>query len=797
MINYFNFQIKDNYILNEDTYVSFFSVRTRNINILTNEEKVQEIKRFESIISELFSVVDIFKIHTYDAKENIQKNLEYIKNSKMNNIVKEKILAYFDNEKTNFETQKEFVFSFYTKSLEENIKTTSLIIDILKTNSYMPKLLQKQELISFLRQSISREFVDFDLKSFEDELIEEANNSKKYQKHLSKNEQNALDKFESIMQTKLVNQITPGYLRFNLRDINYSNFEQKLLYVKNYPSSTTTLAILSKCLISNVNSTLVFEKAKISSTIEEIKKSYNRRNSSKKQSEVENVEVEVEQKSILNNLVNLAENNSSIYNVSVFLSAYASNSDELRLTTERVKAQFQTLNITLENPTRQVEQCYRAFNPIFSNTYEKAKRVMLADSCSNLYPFDSSSYNDESGMFLGVSSTQSNIFVDFKKRTSNITSPTFTVIGVPGQGKSFLIKKIVAENYDASSGMHLYIIDPEGEYIQMLDILGGANLNVGGTDIIINPFEVRCFKLDEQNLLLDVVVDKSLEIKDEAEFDSHLQWLKEFFDIAIPELLAEDLDTLMILTNELYRKYGISEKTNFQTLSSSSYPTFTQLYNLMTSKMKENELGILNLETLKKLQIRLHSFLHGENKSFNGITNLPNSKVINFDCRQILTLTGSYKSATFFNLISYVWSNVMRNKINNIESMMITDEMQLLVNRDNVMLARYYNQFIKRARKYKLLFGTGYQELVDVLDETIKTITKPILTSSTFKFIFFPGKDGVDLTQETFNLKDGERNIISKSKQGNCLLLAGSQTYSLDIKEVGYEDILFGSAGGK
>ena len=178
---------------------------------------------------------------------------------------------------------------------------------------------------------------------------------------------------------------------------------------------------------------------------------------------------------------------------------------------------------------------------------------------------------------------------------------------------------------------------------------------------------------------------------------------------------------------------------------------------------------------------------------FNGHTNVSNSHIIDFDINTLLMGSRSRMQAVIFNIMTYVWNRIAqrREKI-----VFAVDELSLLLDRKNPVIAQYLRDFSKRARKYGAVIGTATQQIQDVDDPEIRHITRPILANTSFKFLFYPDHSGIDTVKDMLKLTDGEVKCISKPKMGHCLLKAGDDKYYIHIGELPYEKKLFGKLSG-
>ena len=385
-------------------------------------------------------------------------------------------------------------------------------------------------------------------------------------------------------------------------------------------------------------------------------------------------------------------------------------------------------------------------------------------------------------------------------RSEEITNGNFSIVGVSGQGKTWLMKKINSQMIFSKHSV--FILDPDKDYVELIRALGGTVVNCASGSIKLNVFEVRKIMADyEIELELQAEDPESFEERADAfkhknVFYQHLSWLKEFYSVLFPDINSKELDALMIFTQETYSNIGINENTDFDKRTPTDYPTFTDLYKYIEKCYEEKsyESKHITKELVDNLLLMLRDVYDGSlGYIFNGHTNIKNSSVIDFDINSLLMGSKNRMQAVIFNIMTYVWNRIAQRK----EKILFdVDELSLLLDRKNPIIAQYLRDFSKRARKYNAIIGTATQQIQDVDDPEIRHITRPILANTSFKFLFYPDHSGIDVLKDMLKLTDGEIKCISKPKRGHCLLKAGDDKYYMKVGELPYEKALFGKLSG-
>lgn len=126
---------------------------------------------------------------------------------------------------------------------------------------------------------------------------------------------------------------------------------------------------------------------------------------------------------------------------------------------------------------------------------ERFERVLPASAVANLYPFHYSGKLDAEGFYLGRDKYGSGIFVDFEKREEDKTNSNILILGNSGQGKSYLLKLLLSILRE--SGKQIICLDPEHEYQELTENMGGCFIDLMAGRYYINPLEVKVWSEEE------------------------------------------------------------------------------------------------------------------------------------------------------------------------------------------------------------------------------------------------------------------------------------------------------------
>lgn len=609
--------------------------------------------------------------------------------------------------------------------------------------------------------------------------------------------------FEDYENLLLTRRLTPHRINFLPRYTWQNDFMRRTIIIKNFPPGIEAQCILSK--ISKIKSTtfsMRIEPLNENRAAEFINNQINNKHAKGKNSNkaTEKIDAELEEENIRTFYKELSENGNGIFLMNIFIEFYAKDNNELDKKEREIKNILLRYKITYDILRFEQKEGFESVNPLGRDRFIKAANNLPSNSLAALYPFSFSNKNDERGIFLGETVDGGYVFLDLDLRSDEITNGNYSILGQSGQGKTWLQKKIFSQMI--FSNHTAFMIDPDKDYIEMVKKLGGTVINCASGAVKINVFEIRRIMTDEE-------IEKQLALEDPEDFEmrsdafrhksifyQHLSWLKEFYTVLFPDISSKELDSLMIFTQEMYIENGIDEHTDIDKLNSADYPTFTNLYKYIERSYNNGsyENKYISKELTSSLLLMLRDVYDGSlGYIFNGHTNIKNDTIIDFDINSLLTGSKNRMQAVIFNIMTYVWNRIALRK----EKVLFgADELSLMLDRNNPIIAQYFRDFIKRARKYDAIIGTATQQIGDVDDPLIRHITRPILSNTSFKFVFYPDQSDIDIVRDILKLSDGEVNCISKPKQGHCLLKAGDEKYSVQIGVLPYEKELFGKLSG-
>lgn len=470
------------------------------------------------------------------------------------------------------------------------------------------------------------------------------------------------------------------------------------------------------------------------------------------------------------------------------------------------------------------------------------------------FPMANSGINDPEGIYLGKVKDNSGrvCIVDQWRRFKDRVNSNWTIFGVPGVGKSTLLKLLTEKTY--ALGTKFICFDPEKEYkgLAKHPYINGDIIDcAGGSTGRINPLQIRpAPRVTEEDL------EEGERLEDYYEFDDsngisdmalHIQQLRTFFLLyfgrkAFTAGIKTVLEECLI---ELYNDFNITWDTDITKLKNTDFPIMENLYEKVKSKVimpdkKDitinfncnvdvdklyNPDGTASSEYIKflkdikeelknaliekeeitqhksnlyeELSILLYSIGVGADRQiWNGHTTIdPKTDFIVLDVSNLLETDENVRKAQFFNLQMWAWQEMSKDRTEKV--IFSVDEGYLFVDPEYPDLMKYMRNISKRDRKYEggLWFIT--HSLVDILDPAVKLYSQAIIDNSCYKFLM--GCDGKNLEEikNLFNLSDREEAILSSKNRGEGVFIAGSTRVNLQVDVMDEFMEMQGKAGGR
>ena len=599
------------------------------------------------------------------------------------------------------------------------------------------------------------------------------------------------EKQELIRTKDYFDCIAPGVIRFFVDHYIVGDSYRCAWAVREYPPSTEEQAVLAR--IADRNGVTVRIYHRLVEVMEQKKIIQNATRKNKMKSTAndmsEAVEAEGNLQDVIELLADMRKNREVLLHCAVFIELKAKSLDSLKNLQEEIQMELARSKITVDRLTLRQKEGFLSAMPTGSNMFGTMyERVLPASSAANLYPFSFSGKTDEHGMYIGRDKFGTNILVDLDKRADDKTNSNVLILGNSGQGKSYLMKLLLTNIRE--SGKRVIVLDPESEYVELCENLGGCYIDFMSGEYKINPLEPKAWTdgLDE------VDADAPEAFKKVTRLSQHIAFLKDFFR-CYKDFADEHLDTIEILLVKLYARYGITDLTNYKDLKPTDYPIMQDFYHLCEEEFMtyDNQRKYLYTEaTLQEVCLGIHSMCVGsESKYFNGHTNVTDGEFLCFGVKGLLDTNKRLKDAMLFNILSYI-SNQLLSVGNTAASI---DELYLFLT--NLTAIEYIRNAMKRVRKKESSVILASQNIEDFLLPDIRELTKPLFSIPTHQFLFNAGQINPREYMDALQVEECEFELIKYPERGTCLYRCGNERYLLQVKAPEYKSVLFGSGGGR
>lgn len=599
---------------------------------------------------------------------------------------------------------------------------------------------------------------------------------------------------EEIRIKNFFDRVLPSTIKFMSDHYIVGDTYRCVWSIKEYPPTTEELALFSQLADRNNVTLRMYTRLVDATEQRKIIQNATRRNRLHTGSDdaLENITAEGNLEDVVTLIANLRKNKEPLLHCAVFLELKAENMDKLREIQSEITMELTRSKMTVDRLTLRQKEGFLSVLPMGWNVFrEQFERVLPASSVANLYPFNYSGKTDPKGFFIGRDKYGTNILVDFDRRAEDKTNANCLILGNSGQGKSYLMKLVLTNLRE--SGKRIISLDPEAEYEELTEALGGCYIDFMSGKYIINPLEPKSLgEYDEKD---DSPVDPEKAFNKVTRLSQHIAYLKDFFR-AYKDFSDTELDTLEIIITKLYKNFGITDYTNFDKLKPTDYPILSDLYELLDSEFKEYDSKkakqIYTEETLQSLCLGLNSMCIGtESKYFNGHTNIADDNFLCFGVKGLLDTNRRLKDAMLFNILSYM-TNELLSKGNTVAAI---DELYLFLT--NMTAIEYIRNASKRVRKKESAVILASQNIEDFMLEGIREYTKPLFSIPTHQFLFNAGNIEPKTYIDVMQLEPSEFELIKYPERGTCLYRCGNERYLLQVIAPDFKQKMFGKAGGR
>ena len=588
-----------------------------------------------------------------------------------------------------------------------------------------------------------------------------------------------------------LDMIAPAAVKFNTDSYILGGAYHCTLALRGYPTSTEELALL-RHLGEKSGVTLRIYTRQVTPA-EENAILHNAANKSRMERGNTNdmkqsITAEANLQDVAALITTMHRNREPLVHCAVFIELSARDADGLRSLRDDVTAELTRSKLNADRVLLRQRDGFLASNPAGSNVFGSLyERVLPASSVANLFPFNYSGKNDPNGFYVGRDRYGSNIIVDLDRRAEDKTTASVLILGNSGQGKSYLLKLLLCNILE--SGKSALCLDPEHELIDLCANLGGCFADLMSGQYIINPLEPKLWDTDGED-----DPEAPAAFRQRTRLSQHVSFLKDFFR-AYKDFSDRHIDTIELMLERMYKKWGLNNHTDFQSMGPDDFPILSDLYDVIEDAYQHydrEENPLYPRELLQEVLLGLHSMCRGaESKFFNGHTNITSSRFLVFGVKGLLQASRNVKDAMLFNVLSYL-SDKLLTEGNTVATL---DELYIWLS--NVTTIEYIRNTLKRVRKKESSLILASQNLEDFDVDGIRELTRPLFAIPTHQFLFNAGSVDKRFYMDNLQLEESEFELIRYPQRGVCLYKCGNERYLLEVYAPPHKAELFGKAGGR
>lgn len=437
----------------------------------------------------------------------------------------------------------------------------------------------------------------------------------------------------------------------------------------------------------------------------------------------------------------LQQGTEKFFRFGLYITVYGQTESELDKTTRSIESILEAQLVYIKPAIFKTEQGFNSTIPL-ANDELNIGTNMNSGPLSTTFPFVSSTLSNDEGILYGVNRHNNSLilFDRFKMENANMV-----VFAKSGSGKSYTVKLEVLRSL--MIGTDVIIIDPENEYKHLCDTVGGSFIKISlNSKNHLNPFDLPTVGEDEDP---------------EDILRNNIASLLGLLHLMLGNITPEEDSILDRAVHETYDIRDINGKTDFNTLTKESYPTMSDLHQVLR-----------NMDGGEDLAVRLEKYTEGIFAGFlNSTTNIRvDNKLVVFNIRD---MEEDLRPVAMYIILQFIW-NEMRTNVK--RRMVLVDEAWVMMKSDDA--ASFLFGIAKRCRKYYTGLTTITQDVNDFLSSRYG---KPIVTNSSIQLLLKQSPAAIDVITDTFYLTDQEKFLLLESNVGEGIFFAGTKHVAIKV----------------
>ncbi len=430
-------------------------------------------------------------------------------------------------------------------------------------------------------------------------------------------------------------------------------------------------------------------------------------------------------------LNDLQSRNERMFDVTILFKNEASTKQELDTAIFQVSGVAQKYNCTLKRLDHMQEEGFKSTLMIGDN-HVPITRKLTTTSTAVFVPFTTEELF-MGGQYYGLNAVSNNVIIADRKK---LTNPNGIVVGQPGKGKSFSVKREMTDVFITTDD-DICINDPEAEYGPLVEALGGTIIKLSATSKdYVNPLDINENYADDDNPL----------------------GMKSDFVLSLCELIMGNRNGIEAGERSVIdRCLPLIYQNYFDNPKAENMPTLGDLYDCLL-KQPEPE--------AKRIATALEIYVNGSLKVFNHRTNVDlSNRVICFDTKE---LGKQLKKIGMLIVQDQVWNRVTKNRNSHKSTRYYMDEFHLLLKEEQT--AAYSVEIWKRFRKWGGI-PTGITQNVKDLFRSREI--ENILENSDFIYMLGQAKGDREILSKHLHISPKQEKYITNSGEGEGLIFFG------------------------
>lgn len=433
--------------------------------------------------------------------------------------------------------------------------------------------------------------------------------------------------------------------------------------------------------------------------------------------------------------------NQKMFFVSIVIVHFAESKEQLDIDTKSIQTIGRRLMCSVKKLSQQQENGLNTALPLAYNQLS-IKRSLTTESAAIFMPFANQELNEPTGMYYGNNAVSHNLLKMDRRSRKNGNGFIF---GTPGSGKSMSAKQEMLTVL-LSSPDTVIVIDPEGEYYPMAELLGGEVIRIAaGADVHINPFDI------------DLTADND---SDDDPMAIKADFIVSLCETVIGErygLAPSQRSIIDRCVRKAYEPYLASRDRKTGKYDKNKIPTLRDFYALLRQQS-----GYEAMQLADSMEI----YIEGSQNIFAHQTNVEYSK--RFVVYDIKDVGNTMKSMALLVVLDNIWNRMVSGRKEGRYTWFFIDEIYLLFK--NEASAEFLKNLYKRARKYYGLPTGITQNVSDLLENDVaRTMI------SNCEYIQMLNQAPIDRAQlaELLNISPAQLEFVTNSSPGQGLIYDG------------------------